>query len=153
MTTRGFEFAYMLDGSNATPLIRDFKLGEGTTHYAGDMMTMESDGFMDLADQPDDEMFGVIQESVGSNDITAGTTLAKVAIVTRNQVWRCSMDATSHSLVVGYTKNMSFVDQNTIDADGIALAAIQGLYQQNQEQQKEIAELKALVQQLLADKE
>lgn len=35
----------------------------------------------------------------------------------------------------------------------IALAAIQGLYQQNQEQQKRIEELEALVKKLLEDKE
>lgn len=120
MSTRGFEFAYMLDGSNATPLIRDFKLGEVAAHYAGDAMTMESDGWLDLADQPDDEILGIMQESVGTADITEGTTLAKVAIATRNQVWRCSMDATSTALIVGYTKTLSLADQNTLDADGTA---------------------------------
>jgi hypothetical protein len=40
-----------------------------------------------------------------------------------------------------------------IDADGIALAAIKGLYQQNLAQQKEIAELKVLIQQLLENKQ
>lgn len=124
MTTRGFEFAYMLDGSNATPLIRDFIIGESTAHWPGDVMTMEADGFMDVVDVADNEILGVMQEAVGTADITAGTTLAKVAIATRNQVWRCSMDATSHSLVVGYTKTMSFVDQNTIDADGTAGAMV-----------------------------
>ena len=29
MASRGFEFAYMLDGSGATPVIRDFIIGEG----------------------------------------------------------------------------------------------------------------------------
>lgn len=124
MTTRGFEFAYMLDGSNATPLIRDFIIGEDTQHFAGDVLTMESDGYFDLVDVADNEILGVIQESVGTVDITDGTTTAKVAIATRNQVWRCSMDATSHSLVVGHTKTMSFVDQNTIDADGTAGAMV-----------------------------
>ena len=38
----------------------------------------------------------------------------------------------------------------TIDADGIALAAIQGLYQQNLEQQKENVDLKERVEQLEA---
>lgn len=41
----------------------------------------------------------------------------------------------------------------SIDADGIALAAIQGLYQQNQEQQKRIEGLEALVNKLLEDKD
>ncbi len=42
---------------------------------------------------------------------------------------------------------------NTIDADGIALAAIQGLYQQNQELKAELAEMREMMKQLLEDKE
>ena len=42
---------------------------------------------------------------------------------------------------------------STIDPAGIALAAIQRLYQQNLAQQQEIIELKALVQQLLTERE
>ena len=120
MSTRGFEWAYMLDGSNATPVIRDFRLGENLDHKVGDLVTMESDGYLDLADVADNEILGVMQETVDSEDITAGTTEAKVAIATRNQVWRCSMDAATTALLVGYTKTMSLVDQNTVDADGTA---------------------------------
>ena len=43
-----------------------------------------------------------------------------MAIVTRNQVWRCSMDATSTSGVVAYTKTIDVADQNTIDADDLS---------------------------------
>ena len=125
MTTRGFEFAYMLDGSGATPLIRDFKLGEPTiAHKVGDLMTLESDGWLDVADAAEGEVLGVMQESVATVDITEGTTLAKVAIITRNQVWRCSMDSVSTAFVVGYTKTVDVVDQNTIDADGSSGNAI-----------------------------
>jgi len=37
---------------------------------------------------------------------------------------------------------------STIDADGVALAAIQGLYQMNLEQQKIIAELKVKIEKM-----
>jgi len=39
---------------------------------------------------------------------------------------------------------------NTIDADGIALAAIQGLYQENVDLKERVEQLEALVKQLLA---
>ena len=117
MATRGFEFAYMLDGSGATPVIRDFILGEASAHVHGDAMTMESDGYLDLADNGDAEICGIMQESVAAADVTAGTPVAKLAIVTRNQVWRCSMDAATTALIRGYTKDADLVDHNTIDAD------------------------------------
>jgi hypothetical protein len=58
-------------------------------------------------------------ENVAAAAITAGTTKAKMAILTRNQVWRCSMDGTTTSGVKGYTKAMDIVDCNTIDADNV----------------------------------
>ncbi len=115
MASRGFEFAYMLDGSGATPVIRDFTLGEALAHKHGDAMTLESDGYLDLADNGNTEIVGIMQESVTLP--TAGTTVAKLAIATRNQVWRCSMDAATTALIRGYTKDADFVDHNTIDAD------------------------------------
>jgi len=118
MATRGFEFAYMLDGSGATPVIRDFYPGEVLAYKHGDAVTMESDGYLDLADNGNTNICGIMQESVAAADITAGTTKAKMAIATRNQVWRCSMDAATTALIVGYTKDADFVDHNTIDADG-----------------------------------
>ena len=107
----------MLDGSGATPVIRDFIIGEDLAHLHGDLMTMESDGFMDLADNGDTEMLGVLQESKTAAQITAESTTIKVAIVTRNQVWRCSMDAATTALIIGATKDVDLVDHNTIDAD------------------------------------
>jgi len=120
MSTRGFEFAYMLDGSGATPLIRDFRLGASAAHKVGDVVTIATDGDVIQITAATAEVTGVMQERVGTVDISAGTTLAKVAIVTRNQVWRCSMDATVSDGYVGTEKSYDFVDCNTIDADGTA---------------------------------
>ena len=119
MATRGFEFAYMLDGSNATPVIRDFTLGVAAAHIIGDLMLMQSDGYIDAVTGTTTEVTCIMQEAFAAADVTAGTTLGKAAIITRNQVWRCSMDATSTSAVVGYTKTIDTVDKNTIDADDL----------------------------------
>lgn len=117
MASRGFEFAYMLDGSGATPLIRDFILSTAAAHHIGDLMVQETDGDVTQAAANATEVTGVCMEEVASADITAGTTTAKIAILTRNQVWRCSADASTMSGVVGYTKAIDIVDCNTIDAD------------------------------------
>ncbi len=124
MATRGFEFAYMLDGSMATPVIRDFTLGVAAAHKAGDLMLMKSDGYVDQVTGTTTEVTGVMQETVAAADITAGTTKAKVAIITRDQVWRCSMDAATTSAVVGYTKTLDTADCNTIDADDLTNGAM-----------------------------
>lgn len=124
MSTRGFEFAYMLDGSNATPVIRDFILGVAAAHLIGDLMLMKSDGYIDAVTGTTTEVTGIMQEPVASADITAGTTLAKLAIITRNQVWRCSMDATTTAAVIAYTKTIDTVDKNTIDADDVTNGAM-----------------------------
>jgi hypothetical protein len=115
MATRGFEFAYMLDGSNATPLIRDFTLGAAADHLVGDLMTMPSDGYIDAVTSTTTEVTCVMQEAVASADVTAGTTTAKAALITPNQVWRCSMDASTTALEVG-TKTVDTADKNTISA-------------------------------------
>jgi environmental stress-induced protein Ves len=107
----------MLDGSGATPLIQDFILSTAVAHKAGDLMVLETDGDLTQAATNATEVFGVMQETVAAADITAGTTKAKVAIITRNQVWRCSADASTMSAVVGYTKTQNLVDCNTLDAD------------------------------------
>ncbi len=117
MTTRGFEFAYMLDGSNATPVIRDFTLGTSTSAKVGDVYLMKSDGYIDEETADIDEITCVLQEANSSP--TAGTTVVKAAIVTSNQVWRCSTDATTCAAVVGNTKTLDLADQNTIDADDV----------------------------------
>jgi|GEM_PF-2159724 len=125
MTTRGFEFAYMLDGSNATPVIRDFTLGVAAAHLVGDLMLVQSDGYIDAVTGTTTEVTCVMQENVPAASITAGTTTGKAAIITRNQVWRCSMDAsTAATALVGYTKLLDTVDKNTVDADDITNGAM-----------------------------
>ena len=119
MATQGFEFAYMLDGSNATPVIRDFVLGVAAVHKVGDLMLMKSDGYLDQSAASETEVTAVCQEAFTVAQITAGTTKAKCAIITRNQVWRCSSDETSLTGVIGYTKANDIVDCNTVDGDNV----------------------------------
>lgn len=117
MATRGFEFVGMIDGSNATPVIKDFILSTAAAHKVGDLMTIESDGDLTQAAATNTEFTAVCQEAVAAAAITAGTTTAKMAILTRNQIWKCSADSATVSGVVGYTKTNDIVDCNTIDAD------------------------------------
>jgi hypothetical protein len=119
MATNGFEFAYMLDGSTATPLIRDFVLSTAAAHKVGDLMVIESDGDLTQAAATATEVTAVCMEAVAAAAITAGTTKAKMAILTRNQVWKCSADAATISGKIGYTKANDIVDCNTIDADNV----------------------------------
>lgn len=124
MATRGFEFAYMLDGSNATPVIRDFTLGAAAAHLVGDLMLMQSDGYIDAVTGTTTEVTCIMQEAFTAAQVTAGSTKGKAAIITRNQVWRCSMDAASTAAVVGNTKKIDTVDKNTIDADDLTNGAM-----------------------------
>jgi hypothetical protein len=111
MATRGFEFAYMLDGSNATPLIRDMAVN-GTGAFAiGDLTLADSSGQLARVTSTTTEVTAVIQEARTSG--TDGAYL-KAAIITRNQVWKCSTAGTSTSFVIGYTKTIDTVDHNTI---------------------------------------
>ena len=120
MASRGFEFAYMLDGSNATPVIRDFVLGVAAAHLVGDLMKVQTDGYIDAVAGDIDEVTCVMQEAVAAADITAGTTKAKAAILTSGQVWRCSTDATTAATaLIGTVKTWDTVDKNTIDADDV----------------------------------
>jgi len=117
MASQGFEFAYMLDGSNGAPVIRDFTLGVAADHLVGDLMIIQSDGFIDEAVAgTTTEPACVIMEEVLTADVTAETTVAKCAVLQREQVWRCSADAATQAGVVGYTKTINLVDKNTIDA-------------------------------------
>ena len=116
MATRGFEFAYNLDGSSLTPVIRDITLGVAAAHKVGDLMLIQSDGFADQVTSATAEVTGVMMEALAAGAITAGTTKGKMAIITRGQVWRCSMNATSTAFLVGYTKTIDTTDANTISA-------------------------------------
>jgi len=116
MTTRGFEFAYMLDGTNATPVIRDFKLSAAVAHKVGDLVLVAADGDVAVVASTVTEVTGIMQEAFAATEVDAGTTQGRVAIITPEQVWKCSMNATSTAFVVGYTKTIDTVDQNTISA-------------------------------------
>lgn len=119
MASRGFEFAYMIDGSNATPVIKDFILSTAAAVAVGDAMVIESDGDLTKAAATATEFTAIAQEAIAAASVTAGTTKIKCAILTRNQVWRCSADASTMSGVEGYTKTNDIVDCNTIDADNV----------------------------------
>ena len=93
MATRGFEFAFDLNGAS-TPMIKDFTAGETTAYKKGDLVAIQSDGYIDKLTTSIGEVTGVVEESVSSAACTASSTEIKVAIATPTQVWRCSMDAT-----------------------------------------------------------
>jgi hypothetical protein len=125
MATRGFEFAYMLDGSNATPLIKDMAVDGTGAYAAGDLVLLNSDGQLARVTNTTTEVTAVIQEARASG---SDGGLLKAAIITRNQVWRCSTDAAALSnIVVGYTKTVDTTDHNTVsasDANGGAMCII-----------------------------
>jgi len=120
MASKGFEFAYMLDGTNAVPKTQTFTLGAAAIHLPGDLMLMQSDGYIDAVTGTTTEVTCVYAGAVkAAADVTAGTTTGLAYVITRNQVWRCSMDATTTTAVVAYTKTQDTADKNTIDADDI----------------------------------
>jgi hypothetical protein len=118
MATRGFEFAGTIDGSNNPPVVVDLTLGETTDYLVGDIVAIQSDGYADKLTASVGEITGVMMEKV--TGASAGVTKGKVAIATRHQIWRCSMDASSTTAKVGYTKTIDVADQNTIDADDLS---------------------------------
>ena len=70
MATRGFEFAYDLNGGNATPVIRDMILGVAADHAIGDLMVIQADGFIDAAAGSVTEVTCVMQETFATADVT-----------------------------------------------------------------------------------
>lgn len=119
MATLGFEFAGSLDRSGVTPTIHDLPV-DGTGAYAvGDLVLLDSTGECAAVTSTMAEVTGIIQEERAASGAADGDVV-KVAIITRNQIWRCSMDDTSTSAVVGYTKTCDVADANTLDADDIS---------------------------------
>jgi hypothetical protein len=117
MATRGFEYAYALDGSEKTPVIRDFTMGTASLSISvGDLMKIDASGYVVPASNTIGECTGIAQEAFGTASISVGTTQLRTAILTREQVWKCSINATSTAFVVGYTKTIDCVDRNTISA-------------------------------------
>ena len=66
MATRGWEFAYMLDGGSGTPVIRDFILSTAAAHKVGDLMVLETDGDLTQAAATATEVTAVCQEAVAA---------------------------------------------------------------------------------------
>jgi len=124
MASRGFEFAYMLDGGKGTPVSRDFILSTAAAHLRGDLMTVASDGDITAVTGTTTEVTCIMAEPVALADITAGTTKGKAYIITREQVWRCSMDAASASGKVGTSKLCDTLDKNTISATDVSNGAM-----------------------------
>ena len=119
MATRGFEFAHSLLTNGPTPLIRDLPVHGTGAYDIGDLVLLASDGQVARVTGTTTEVTGVMQEARLASVGADGDSM-KVAIITRNQVWRCSMDAsTAATAIVGYTKTLDTVDHNTIDADDI----------------------------------
>ena len=119
MATRGFEFAYMLDGATRRQLSATFTLGR-RLRKVGDLMLMQSDGYIDQVTGTTTEGNLRYAEPVAAAAITARTTKAKAAIITNLQVWRCSMDATVTTALPFMTKPSDTADCNTIDADDLS---------------------------------
>jgi hypothetical protein len=114
MATRGFEFAYSFDGS--TPTILDFPV-DGTGAFAvGDLVLVNSDGQLARVTGSTTEVTAIIQEARASG---SDGDLLKAAVISSQQVWKCSMDDTSTAAVAFYTKTLDTVDHNTIDADDV----------------------------------
>ena len=119
MATQGFEF--YSDKNEATPVARDFILGAAAAHLVGDLMKVQTDGFIDAVAGSIDEVTCVMAENVAAADVTAGTTRAKAYIITPSQTWKCSTDAaTAATALIGTVKTWDTVDKNTIDADDVS---------------------------------
>lgn len=117
MATKGFEFAYMIDGSDSRPTIRDFEV-DGTGAYAvGDLCLINSSGQLARVTGSTTEVTAVMQEARASG--SDGDKM-KAAIITLGQVWRCSGDATTTTAEPFYDKTIDTVDHNTIDADDLS---------------------------------
>lgn len=109
MATRGFEFAYSLDGSS--PVVRDLPVTGVGTYAIGDACVFASGKLAKIANTVA-TVSAVIQEARTSG-VDGG--MLKAAIVTKQQVWRCTADDTTISGTYG-TQTMDVVDANTIDA-------------------------------------
>jgi hypothetical protein len=116
MATIGFEFSSSLDRSVQTPTIRTLPVDGTGAYLKGDIVLLNSDGQCALTSASIGEVTGVIQEPRPASGAADGDEV-EVAIVTRNQIWKCSMDATTTAAVVGYDKTIDVADANTIDAD------------------------------------
>lgn len=110
MATNGFEFAYSLDGS--TPVERDFPVSGTGTFSAGDLVVLSS-GKLTKAGNTVNTVAAVMQETRTTG---ADGDLMRAAILTNQQVWRCSFDAATYSASIG-TRTQDIVSSRLLDAD------------------------------------
>lgn len=116
MATRGFEFAYALDGS--TPTIVSWPMSADAAGYMkGDILAADSNGRLDKVTADAGEVTAICQQT--ETGAVANDDEMMVAIVTSQQVWRCSMDASSTAAKRGYTKTIDVADEHTLDADDL----------------------------------
>ena len=97
-------------------------VADASGYMAGDALVIDSNGRLDKVTSSSAEVTAICQESETS--AVSNDDELKVAIVTRGQVWKCSMDAATTAFKAAYTKNIDFVDENTIDADGSGTGAM-----------------------------
>lgn len=116
MATIGFEFAYALDGSGGTPVIRALPVDGTGAYQVGDLCVVNADGQLALAADGLSEATAVIMQTRATG--SDGEAL-EAAILAPNQVWRVSMDAASTLAVAGYTKTLDIADARTVDADDL----------------------------------
>lgn len=110
MATKGFEFAYSFDGTR--PTIRDWPM-DGTGAYAKGDAVVFSSGKLTAVVNTVSTVSAIVAEPRASG---ADGGLLKVAVVTKNQVWRCSTDGTALTAAIG-ARTQDVVDSNTLDAD------------------------------------
>lgn len=113
MATKGFEFAYSLDGS--VPVVRDFQVSGTGAFEPGDLVTFSS-GKLAKAANTVATVAAVMQEgrATGSDG-----DYMKAAIITREQVWRASMDAATYSASIG-TRTQDIASSRLLDANDAA---------------------------------
>lgn len=118
MATRGFEFAGNFGDKNATPVIRDLPLDGTGAIKVGALLLANSDGQLAAVTGSAKEVTAVAMEARPALGAADGD-VRKVALVTPNQIWRVSMDASSTNAVIGYDKTIDVADAYTVDADDL----------------------------------
>ena len=113
MATQGFEFAYSLDGS--VPVVRDFEVDGTGTFGVGDLVVLASGQLVKAANTVS-TVAAVLQE--GRSSGSDGDKL-KAAIITNQQVWRCTFDATTYSASLGI-RTQDIASSRLLDADDAA---------------------------------
>lgn len=116
--TRGFEFAFNLDGSDNPPVARDFAWAGGAAYAVGDLFYFETtNGYATVCPGTAGTFALVLAEPTLAAD--AAATKRKFYVIQPGQVWRCSGDAATTTPVVG-NKTTVNLDQNTMDSSGTA---------------------------------